>query len=77
MMKRFAVVVLVAVLGAGMAHAQSFQRHVKGDEVLKRTTTVVHPERWATELDNVMAKAKAEKKLVFWMQIVGDLAGGL
>ena len=77
MMKRFAVVALVMALGAGAAYAQSFQRHVKGDEVLKRTTTVVHPERWVGELDDLMARAKAEKKLVFWLQIVGNLEGGL
>ncbi len=77
MKKLIAVSALVALLGSGPLCAQSFKRHVKGDEVLKRTTTVVEEEQWSDSLDALMVRAKAEKKLIFWLQLVGDLGGGL
>ncbi len=77
MKKLIAALALVALLGSGPLCAQSYQRHVKGDEVLKRTTTVVQEEQWSDSLDALMARAKAEKKLIFWLQLVGDLGGGL
>ena len=77
MKKLIAVCALAALLASGPLWAQSFKKHVKGDEVLKRTTTVVQKERWSDSLDGLMARAKAEKKLIFWLQLVGDLGGGL
>ncbi len=77
MKKLIAVSALVALLGSGPLCAQSFKRHVKGDEVLKRTTTVVEEEEWSDSLDALMVRAKAEKKLIFWLQLVGDLGGKL
>ncbi len=77
MRKLIAVSVLAALVSSGPLSAQSYKRHVKGDEVLKRTTTVVQEEQWSQSLDALMARAKAEKKLIFWLQLVGDLGGGL
>lgn len=77
MKKLIAALALVALLGSGPLCAQSYKRHVKGEEVLKRTTTVVEEEQWSDSLDALMARAKAEKKLIFWLQLVGDLGGKL
>ena len=77
MKKLIAVSALAALLASGPLWAQGYKRHVKGGDVLKRTTTVVQEEQWSGSLDALMARAKAEKKLIFWMQLVGDLGGGL
>ncbi len=77
MKKLLAVSALAALVLWGPLHAQSFRTHVGGDEVAKRTTTVVQKEEWSNSLDELMAKAKAEKKLVFWLQLVGNLDSGL
>ena len=77
MKKLIAALALVALLGSGPLCAQNYKRHVKGAEVLKRTTTVVEEEQWSDSLDALMARAKAEKKLIFWLQLVGDLGGKL
>ena len=50
---------------------------VRGTQVAERTTKALSEIPWAGDLDQVLEKAKKEKKLVFWLQIVGDLAGGL
>ncbi len=77
MKKLIAASALVALLGSGPLCAQNYKRHVKGAEVLKRTTTVVEEEQWSDSLEALMARAKAEKKLIFWLQLVGDLGGKL
>ncbi len=77
MKKLIAALALVALMGSGPLCAQSYKRHVKGDEVLKRTTTVLAKRQWTDSLDALMARAKTEKKLIFWLQLVGDLGGGL
>lgn len=77
MKKLIAVIALAALLGSGPLYAQSYKKYVKGDEVLKRTTTVVQKEQWSDSLDGLMTRAKAEKKLIFWLQLVGDLGGKL
>ena len=77
MKKLIAVSAVTVLLASGPLCAQSYKKHVKGEDVLKRTTTVVKEEPWASSLDKLMARAKDEKKLIFWMQLVGDLDGGL
>lgn len=51
--------------------------HVKGSEVSARTTKVLAAIDWGNDLEAVREKAKKEKKLVFWLQLVGELDGGL
>lgn len=77
MKKLIAVSALVALLASGPLCAQGYKKHVKGEDALKRTTTVVETKQWSDSLDDLMARAKAEKKLIFWMQLVGKLDGGL
>ena len=72
-----AVCALVTVLGTGTLYAQSYRTHVKGEEVQTRTSTVLAKRPWSNSLDELMARAQKEKKLVFWMHLVGDLDGGL
>lgn len=50
---------------------------VSGDEVEKRTETVMTVYNWGATLDEVKKRAQKEKKLIFWLQIVGELDDGL
>lgn len=58
---------------ASLANAES----VKGPQVSERTTKVLTKIDWTNDLSALLEKAKQEKKLAFWLQLVGDLDGGL
>ena len=66
-------VLLFLFFFAGSVHAE----HVKGSQVSARTTKVVSAIDWGNDLQAVREKAGKEKKLVFWLQLVGELDGGL
>lgn len=79
MNKRYPLVVALAlfVLG-GVVQAQDAPRIiVKKEEVKKRVEEVLKTYRWSHNLDDLKKRAAKEKKLIFWMQIVGDLGDSL
>ena len=69
----------IGLLGVGLfLFAGPVQaEHVKGSQVSSRTTKVVSAIDWGNDLQAVREKAAKEKKLVFWLQLVGELDGGL
>lgn len=69
------VFLVAAALSLPLAAADAAE--VRGTQVAERTVKALTAIPWAGDLDQVLEKAKKEKKLVFWLQIVGDLAGGL
>ena len=73
MRQRIWLLVVPLFLSAGWVEAE----HVKGTEVSARTTKVVAAIAWGNDLEAVKEKARKEKKLVFWLQLVGELDGGL
>ena len=50
---------------------------VSGPQVAERVEKVMKSIDWQESLAAAQAKAQKEKKLVFWLQLVGDLDGGL
>ncbi len=50
---------------------------VSGTQVALRTEKVLNNLPWAASLSEAKERAQKEKKLVFWLQLVGDLNGGL
>ena len=76
--ERLGTVVLILFLGAGVAWTQSVPYvSISGTEVTKRTELVMRSYQWEESLDALLARAAKEKKLAFWLQLVGDLDGGL
>ena len=73
-MRSLHVSLLAAVL---LLCSASGAAEVKGTQVAERTTKALTAIPWAGDIDQVLEKAKKEMKLVFWLQLVGDLAGGL
>lgn len=50
---------------------------VSGAQVAERTTRVAQKIEWSRDLEALKQRAQKEKKLVYWLQLVGDLNGGL
>ena len=50
---------------------------VSAQRVAERVEKVMKAIDWQESLAGARAKAQKEKKLVFWLQLVGDLDGGL
>lgn len=50
---------------------------VTGQQVAERVEKVMKSIAWEESLAAAQAKAQKEKKLVFWLQLVGELDGGL
>lgn len=50
---------------------------VSGTQVAERTEKVLKSLPWASSLAEAKERAQKENKLVFWLQLVGNLDGGL
>ena len=72
-MKRTSSIALGLALLAATAEAQRYE----GDLVAERTEQVLETFRWEPSLAEAEATAARTGKAVFWMQLVGDLDGGL
>ena len=48
-----------------------------GEEAERRIKRLFSAIDWHTDRDALMAEAEEKNKLAFWIQIVGDLDGGL
>jgi hypothetical protein len=68
---------LAALLAPAVATSVASAETVSGPRVIERTDKVISAIPWAKDLDDALARAAKEKKLVFHVQIVGDLQGGL
>jgi len=67
----------LACLFAGVFINTAEGVEVSATQVAERTQKVLKHIPWAESLNAAKEKAAQEKKLVFWMQLVGDLDGGL
>jgi sensor histidine kinase regulating citrate/malate metabolism len=70
-------VVSVGALLVTLTASAAVADEVRGTQVAERTTKVASAITWAPSLDAALEQAKKEKKLVFWLQLVGELEGGL
>ena len=69
---------LALVVGALALMAGPIQaREIPGQEVKNRTDRVMNSIKWSNNMDSLTARAKSERKLIFWLQLVGDLDDGL
>ena len=69
---------LALFLATGTLGAQHAPRTtVSGSEVKERTEELLKVYNWSSSLDDLKSRAESENKLMFWIQIVGNLGGGL
>ena len=76
MIRKLTAVSLASVLVAGLAGSAT-ARGVSGTDVSQRVERVMASIPWVHDLDAALAAAAKKKKLIFWLQIVGELDGGL
>ena len=74
MLIRPGTLALLAVVSLAAAAAAQDVTARKAEKNIQKVTTVID---WRTELEAAKSEAAENDKLVFWMQIVGDLPGGL
>jgi hypothetical protein len=74
MIKYLLLGVLLVGLSVPIAGAETI---VSGVTVSQRAANVMEAIDWAPDLKTAQEKATEQKKLVFWLQLVGDLDGGL
>lgn len=72
-MLRKLVLVCVVLGSVGALQAVEFT----GTQVAERTEKVLKSIPWASSLAEAKERAQKENKLVFWLQLVGNLDGGL
>jgi hypothetical protein len=53
------------------------QDAVHGAQVYKRTKALVQSIAWSSSLEDLKAEASRTGKMIFWLQLVGDLDEGL
>ena len=82
-MKRVLSIFVLAVLTAGLlvplaaAQRTVARQPVHGSQVFKRTKALVQKITWYDNLEDLKAEAQRRGKMIYWLQIVGDLDEGL
>ena len=64
-------------IGSAVATDDGTQGKVSKEEVAKRTKAVLSELKWHTDYEQAIAVAKESNKPLVWIQMVGDLDGGL
>lgn len=77
-MKKTIVLVILIFICLQTSFADKFVRErVSAKKVEKNVEKLEKNIRWHRNFDELKAEAKKKNKMVFWMQLVGDLNGGL
>ena len=78
MLKKLTVVTFAVLLTTGALHAQNVAyKTVTGDQVKLNVDKMMSKINWSKDLNELKKRAQAEKKMIFWVDIVGDINGGL
>ena len=66
------------LLTTGVLHAQNVAyKTVTGGQVKLNVDKMMSKIDWSKDFNELKKKAQAQKKMIFWVDIVGDLDGGL
>lgn len=68
---------LAVVAGLAVFSPALRAEEVRGEQVRQRTDRVMSAYRWTRSLEELRERAAREKKPIFWLQLVGELNGGL
>ena len=78
MLKKLTVAAFAVLLTTGALQAQNVSYKTwTGDQVKSNVDKMMSKINWGNNFDALKKKAQAEKKMIFWVDIVGDLDGGL
>ena len=78
MLKKLTVAAFAVLLTTGALHAQNVAyKTVTGDQVKLNVDKMMSKINWSKDFNELKKKAQAERKMIFWVDIVGDINGGL
>ena len=78
MLRKLTVAAVAVLLTTGVLHAQNVAyKTVTGEQVKLNVDKMMSKINWSKDLNELKKKAQAQKKMIFWVDIVGDLDGGL
>ena len=78
MLRKLTVAAVAVLLTTGALHAQNVAyKTVTGEEVQLNVDKMMSKINWSNNFNELKKQAQAEKKMIFWVDIVGDLDGGL
>jgi hypothetical protein len=69
----FALVLAIVTVAA----TPGLALEVPGSQVKSNTDRIMKSIEWSGNMDSLRARAQSERKLIFWLQLVGDLDDGL
>ena len=78
MLRKLTVAAVAVLLTTGVLHAQNVAyKTVTGEQVKLNVDKMMSKIDWSKDFNELKKKAQAQKKMIFWVDIVGDLDGGL
>ena len=78
MLRKLTVAAVAVLLTTGALHAQNVAyKTVTGEQVQLNVDKMMSKIDWSKDFNELKKKAQAERKMIFWVDIVGDINGGL
>ena len=78
MLRKLTVAAFAVLLTTGALQAQNVSYKTwTGEQVKSNVDKMMSKINWSNNFNELKKKAQAEKKMIFWVDIVGDLDGGL
>ena len=78
MLRKLTVAAVAVLLTTGALHAQNVAyKTVTGEQVQKNVDKMMSKITRNKNFNELKKKAQAERKMIFWVDIVGDIDGGL
>ena len=78
MLRKLTVAAFAVLFMTGALHAQNVPyKTVTGEQVKLNVDKMMSKINWSKDFNELKKKAQAEKKMIFWVDIVGDIDGGL
>ena len=78
MLKKLTVAAFAVLLTTGALQAQNVSYKTwTGEQVKSNVDKMMSKINWSNNFEELKKKAQAEKKMIFWVDIVGALDGGL
>tara|TARA_B100000749_G_scaffold261013_1_gene232900 strand:- start:358 stop:594 length:237 start_codon:yes stop_codon:yes gene_type:complete len=78
MLRKLTVAAVAVLLTTGALHAQNVAyKTVTGEQVQLNVDKMMSKINWNKDFNELKKKAQAERKMIFWVDIVGDINGGL
>ena len=69
--------ILVLLLSCVFLYADTLKQKVSASQVEKNVAKVMKVYNWSDSLDELQEIAESKNKMIFWLQVVGELDGGL